>query len=82
MISAPKEEKSTKVEEVNISISKPPTPKIDLSILLVDQFRALKEDQKQRVISYTMDDVMKNYVNYKYGYLGYAKWRSKYQNKL
>ena len=73
MISAPKEEKSTKVEEeVNMSISKPPTPKIDLSILLVDQFRALKEDQKQRVINYTMDEVMKNYVNYKYGYHGYA----------
>ena len=50
-------------EEIKINIPKPPTPKINLSIPLIDQFRALKEDQKQRVINYTMDDVMKKYVN-------------------
>ena len=73
MTSTPKEEKSTKdEEEIKISIPKPPTPKIDFSIPLVDQFIALKEDQKQRVINYTIDEVMKKYVNYKYGYHGYT----------
>ena len=74
MTVAPKEEeKSTKAaEEATIDMPKPVTPKVNEAIPLLDQFKALKDDQKQRVVNYTMESALGKFSNFRYAYHGYA----------